>query len=98
VRLLSVSIDPLGDTPQALSNWLAQFGARSNWLAVRPDAADVERLSNVLNSGGEVVDRRSDVHSGQVFIVNTRGQLVFRTASMPPVATILDALELVARA
>jgi len=98
VQLLSISIDPLGDTPKALARWLEQFGRQPGWLAVAPQLDDVGRLSVLLGNGGERIVSSADVHSGQVFIFNARGELAFRTPTMPSVPQILSAAEHVSRA
>ena len=44
-RLLSISIDALGDSPATLRRWLNQFGAHPDWRAAVPAVDDVEPLS-----------------------------------------------------
>ena len=91
-QFLSVSIDALGDTPAALAAWLKQFSAAPGWLAAVPRVQDVDALVERLGSGGEKKPQGPDPHTGQVYVIDRRGELVFRTASMPPPAQILDAL------
>lgn len=96
-QLVSLSIDPLGDTPAALDGWLRQFSAAPGWLAAVPRLGDVDRIVDVLGSGGEPRPKgSSDPHTGQVYIVDRRGELVYRTPSMPPVRQIIAILRLVA--
>jgi protein SCO1/2 len=92
VQLLSLSIDPLGDSPAALAAWLRQFGAGPGWLAVAPEVVDVARLTALLGSGGEDPRQSADVHSGQVFVVNRRAAMSYRTATMPAVEPFTDTL------
>ena len=98
MRLMSISIDPMGDTPAALSKWLRQFSAGAGWIAVAPRVGDVDLITDLLTRGGEKVGQSADVHSGQVFIVNRRAELVYRTVNMPPPAQLTAALEQIARA
>jgi protein SCO1/2 len=92
VQFVSLSIDPLGDTPVALAAWLRRFDARAGWLAAVPRVGDAERLIAWLGEGGEPRPRGSDPHTGQVYLVDERGELAFRTPSMPPAADIAAAL------
>ncbi|MGT2491984.1 hypothetical protein ACU4GD_19355 [Cupriavidus basilensis] len=39
LRLVSLSIDPLSDSPEALRAWLQRMGAGPNWRAVAPTGA-----------------------------------------------------------
>ncbi len=91
-QFLSVSIDALGDTPAALAAWLKKFSAAPGWLAAVPRVQDVDALVERLGSGGEKRPQGPDPHTGQVYVIDRRGELVFRTASMPPPAQIVDAL------
>ena len=54
VQFVSISIDPLSDTPAALQRWLTGFQAAPGWVAVRPRPQDLDRLVAVLGEGGEV--------------------------------------------
>ncbi len=50
LRLLSVSIDPLGDDPKALRAWLAKFGAQaSRWSAALPQLKEVDSTEDMPN-------------------------------------------------
>lgn len=91
-QFLSISIDALGDTPSALAAWLKKFSAAPGWLAALPRVQDVDAIVDRLGSGGEKKPQGPDPHTGQVYVVDRRGELVFRTASMPPPAQIVDAL------
>ncbi|MDB5896350.1 MAG: hypothetical protein JWQ88_3881 [Rhodoferax sp.] len=92
VQLLSLSIDPLGDSPDVLAAWLRKFGAGAGWLAAAPAVADVEPLTKLLGSGGEDPRQSADVHSGQVFVIDRRGAMAYRTATMPAVGPFVDVL------
>ena len=91
-QFLSVSIDALGDTPAALAAWLKKFSAAPGWLAAVPRVQDVDALVERLGSGGEKKPQGPDPHTGQGYVIDRRCELVFRTASMPPPAQIVDAL------
>ncbi len=94
-QFVSLSIDALSDTPAALQAWLRKFGAAPGWLAAVPRVADVDPMIDRLGSGGENRPRGSDPHTGQVYVVDRRGALVYRTPSLPTPAQIVEALRLV---
>jgi len=48
VELISVSIDPMTDTPARLKSWSARFGARAGWTLLTGSNSDVERLLKSL--------------------------------------------------
>jgi|GEM_PF-1032576 len=50
VYLISVSTDPVTDTPARLKAWGARFGARPGWALVTGDKAEIDRLLLALNS------------------------------------------------
>jgi protein SCO1 len=85
LRLLSVSIDPLGDDLPALTGWLRRFGARpSQWLAALPSPRDVDPLLDLLRGRASGVDR----HTAQAFLFDRQGRLALRTPDLPPAAEV----------
>ncbi|WP_175918548.1 SCO family protein [Burkholderia pyrrocinia] len=79
LQLVSFSIDPLGDTAQAMKKWLARFGARDSWLGVIPSASRVDAWLDVLNGRATGPDR----HTGQVFFFDHHAMLSLRTVDFP---------------
>jgi len=49
-HLVSVSIDPEGDTPAKLKAWSRKFGARPGWTLVTGKQDDITRLLKALNA------------------------------------------------
>ncbi len=49
VTLVSVSVDPVTDTPERLRAWSRQFEARPGWTLVTGDRATVQRLLKELD-------------------------------------------------
>ncbi len=88
-RLLSLSIDALGDDAAALDRWRQRFSAPGHWLAAVPRVADVDRIATALR-GTPVTP---GVHTTQVYVFNAEAQLVFRYGDSPHV----DQLEAMAR-
>jgi protein SCO1 len=88
MQLLSLSVDPQNDTPEALSRWLQRFHARPGWVAAAPRVKDVERVRALGGPGSTP----SDNHSTQVQIVNRDGLLVWRTFELPEAEEIVAIL------
>jgi protein SCO1/2 len=84
IQLLSLGIDPLGDTPDAMRTWLARFDAREGWTAAAPRASDLIRLLDLFGQGRSAIER----HATQVSIIDRRGQLVFKTRELPSADSI----------
>ncbi|WP_020186533.1 SCO family protein [Methylopila sp. 73B] len=78
-QLLSVSIDAVGDTPDALARWLSGFDARTGWRAVVPSPEGVGPLVDALNGRGS----GPDVHDARVYLLAPSGKLIFVTEEMP---------------
>ncbi len=89
VGLLSLSIDPLGDTPTALAGWLKDFGAASNWTAGLTAPDTLVEVLDVLEGRGAGVD----VHNARVFIIDPNGMLVYRTEEMPDPGSLVRLIE-----
>lgn len=92
-QLLSVSIDPLGDSPAALKAWMARFGPHPAWHAAVPRVEDVPGLLDLLRGRARGADR----HTAQVYLVDRQGRLAWRTEEMPPAAQIAELLGRMAR-
>ena len=89
VRLLSLSIDPLGDSPAALSGWLKQYGANAHWSGAAPTAADLDRMLDFLGKRGQTL---GDRHTTELHLFDPEGRLAWRTSGLPPVAEVIAAL------
>ena len=88
-RLLSISIDALGDTPARLRGWLLQHGARADrWTAAVVSVRDVERLLDFVRGRASGPDR----HTPQVYVFDAQARLRVRSTDLPPpvaVATLM---------
>jgi len=89
ILLLSLSIDPFGDTPAAMRAWLKKFDARDGWIAAAPAPDDLDRLLALFGQGRSAVEN----HATQVNIVNRRGELIWRTPQLPPAESIAQFLQ-----
>lgn len=92
VRLLSLTVDPLGDSPQALRNWLGRFGQHRFWTASAPRVQDVDALAEFLRG----VPPTTGTHSSQVFLFDRQAKLAFRTVELPSVEHVVELLALLA--
>jgi len=89
IQLLSLSIDPQRDSPEALRAWLARFQAGPGWLAAAPaDARDLPALRAFSGPGKNT----ADPHTTRVLILNRQGLLVWRTFDLPDATEIADIL------
>jgi cytochrome oxidase Cu insertion factor (SCO1/SenC/PrrC family) len=66
VRLISVSIDPVTDTPERLKRFSEQFNAGPGWTLVTGDKAEIDGL---LNSLGAAVNNKLD-HTPTILVGN----------------------------
>ena len=93
VHFISISVDPLTDTPERLKAWGAKFKAGDGWTFVTGNKQEMDKLLNAL---GASVSRRED-HTPSVIIGNdikgvwTRTYGLAKTSLM--VGLILDVIE-----
>jgi protein SCO1/2 len=64
ISLISISVDPVTDTPQRLKAWAKQFGARPGWTLLTGPKADVD---SVLKSLGVFAANKNE-HSPYLII------------------------------
>ncbi|MEO8718615.1 MAG: SCO family protein [Burkholderiales bacterium] len=78
VALLSISFDPVRDTPDRLTGYLKQFGGHgAGWRAARP--VDAEGLARLEQTFGITVipdGMGGYTHNGGIHLVDPRGRLV----------------------
>lgn len=94
VQLLSLTVDPLGDSPQALHSWLGRFGQHRLWTAGVPRVQDVDALSEFLRG----VPPKKGAHSSQVFLFDRQTKLAFRTVDLPSPEHVVELLSMLAAA
>jgi cytochrome oxidase Cu insertion factor (SCO1/SenC/PrrC family) len=93
VHFISISVDPLTDTPERLNAWGAKFKAAPGWTFVTGDKQEIDKLLSAL---GALVSRRED-HSPTVIVGNdlkgvwTRTYGLARTTQL--VGLIMDVIE-----
>jgi len=94
VQLLSLTVDPLGDSPQALRDWLRRFGQHRFWTAAAPRVQDVDALAGFLRG----TPPKPGTHSSQVFLFDRHARLAFRTVDQPSAEHLAGLLEQLAAA
>jgi protein SCO1 len=93
VRWLSMSIDPLGDSPDSLRAWLQRMGpTHAAWTAGLPRVADVDLLLRSLDGSNATPAQTVDGHSDKVYVFDAQAQLRWRTASLPTVEEVARVL------
>jgi cytochrome oxidase Cu insertion factor (SCO1/SenC/PrrC family) len=92
VYFISISVDPLTDTPERLKTWGAKFRAGAGWSFVTGNKEEMEKLLSAL---GASVARRED-HSPTVIVGNDLKGVWTRTYGLAQssqlVALILDVM------
>ena len=88
VHLISISVDPVTDTPAHLKAWAAKFGDGPGWTLVTGTREDITRL---LKSLGAYTANMND-HPPLVLISNRRGQWTraYGLASPAKLAAAID--------
>jgi len=88
MQLLSLSVAPEVDTPQALTQWLRRFHAGPSWIAAVSDISDGRVIRSFFGDG-----KISGDHSSQVSIIDRQGRMVWRTFALPQAEEIIAALQ-----
>jgi len=92
VHLISVSVDPVTDTPQRLKAWSQRFGARSGWTLVTGPKTEIDHLLKAL----EVFTPDFTDHSPTVLVGNDRTGTWQRAYGLAPVTKLAELLAEVA--
>jgi len=86
-QLVSLSLDPVGDTPRAFTTWLAKFGAGRHWRGAIPQAGPADIVA-LLQAWGLSTGTSSVFHTETVLLVDRAGRLVYRFADLPDPASV----------
>jgi protein SCO1 len=101
VQLLSISIDPLGDSPQALNAWLQRLQSPSQaktstptqtqtrWSAAVPKMADVAALQRGLDGTTTSSAKPADEHSSRLYFFDAQARLRWRSSELPAVDEVM---------
>jgi protein SCO1 len=92
VRLLSISVDALGDSPPTLRAWLQRLQADDRWWAGVPRVADVLPLQMALDGPGAIPRVGVDAHNNQLYVFDAQAKLRWRSSSLPSVDEVMRAV------
>ena len=84
--LISISIDPVTDTPERLKAWSEQFHAGPGWKLLTGPKADVEALLKALG----VLTPSRDNHPAIVLLGNDASGAWVRTYGLTAASTLVD--------
>ena len=88
VHFISISVDPLTDTPERLKAWGAKFKAGAGWTFVTGEKQEMDKLLNAL---GASVSKRED-HTPAVIIGNDSKDLWTRTYGLARTSQIIGVI------
>jgi cytochrome oxidase Cu insertion factor (SCO1/SenC/PrrC family) len=89
VHLISISVDPLTDTPERLKAWGAKFKAGPGWTFVTGEKQEMDKLLNAL---GAAVSKRED-HTPAVIIGNDGKGVWTRTYGLAKISQIMGVIQ-----
>ena len=89
VTLISITVDPLNDTPEKLSGYAKHVGARPGWHFLTGDKANIDL---VLKRLGQYVQNRED-HSNILIIGNEPTGLWKKAFGLAPPEQVLEIVE-----
>jgi len=88
VHLISISVDPVTDTPERLKAWGAKFKAGPGWTFVTGEKQEMDKLLNAL---GAAVSKRED-HSPSLIIGNDHKGVWTRTYGLAKTNQIIGVI------
>lgn len=89
VHLISISVDPVTDTPQRLKTWGAKFKAGPGWTFVTGEKQEMDKLLNAL---GAAVSKRED-HTPALIIGSDSKGVWTRTYGLAKISQIMGVLQ-----
>jgi protein SCO1 len=89
VHLISISVDPVTDTPERLKAWGAKFKAGPGWTFVTGEKQEIDKLLNAL---GAAVSKRED-HTPALIIGNDGKGVWTRTYGLAKIPQIISVIE-----
>lgn len=89
VHFISISVDPLTDTPERLKAWGAKFKAGAGWTFVTGNKGEMDKLLYAL---GASVSRRED-HTPSVIVGNDLKNVWTRTYGLARTSQMVELIE-----
>jgi protein SCO1/2 len=87
--LISVSVDPVTDTPQRLKAWAAKFNAKPGWSLVTGKKDDIDTLLKALGA----FSARIQDHTPMALIINDQKGVWTRTYGLGSAAKLLAVID-----
>jgi len=91
VYLISVSVDPVTDTPERLRAWGEKFGAKQGWTFVTGEKTEMDKLLKALNA----YTARIEDHSPMILIGNATKSNWTRAYGLAPPAKLMNIIDTV---
>jgi cytochrome oxidase Cu insertion factor (SCO1/SenC/PrrC family) len=88
ISLISISVDPLNDSPRALKQFASKFDAGPGWNFVTGNKADIDRLLDALGASTALRDN----HTPLVLVGNDRHSKWTRLHGLAPPALLQSTL------
>jgi protein SCO1/2 len=92
VHLISVSVDPVTDTPERMKAWGEKFGAGAGWTLV---TGERDQVTTLLKALGVFTPDIND-HAPVVLVGDDAQQTWTRTYGLAPPATLVEVIDQVA--
>lgn len=89
VHLISISVDPVTDTPERLKAWGAKFKAGPGWTFVTGEKQEMDKLLNAL---GAAVSKRED-HTPALIIGDDSKGVWTRTYGLAKISQIMGVIQ-----
>ena len=89
VHLISISVDPVTDTPERLKAWGAKFKAGPGWTFVTGEKQEMDKLLTAL---GAAVSKRED-HTPALIIGNDSKGVWTRTYGLAKIGQIMGVIQ-----
>lgn len=93
IRLISISVDPVGDTSARLKSWNEKFGARSGWSLVTGDKPAVDKLLKALGA----YSAQKEDHTPLVLVGNAETNAWTRVYGLAQPAQLVSTINEMAR-
>jgi protein SCO1 len=91
VYLISLTVDPVTDTPERLRAWGGKFGAKPGWTFVTGEKTEVDKLLKALNA----YTARIEDHSPMILIGDDTKSIWTRAYGLAPAAKLMNIIETV---
>jgi cytochrome oxidase Cu insertion factor (SCO1/SenC/PrrC family) len=89
VHFISVSVDPVTDTPERLKAWGAKFHAGPGWTFVTGEKTRIDQLLNALSASAS---KRED-HSPTVIVINDAKNTVTRAYGLAKPSQLVKVID-----